>query len=86
MAETESTSHRRTIEGLAEAGSTLSLGLWAGVLLMVGVTAAVSFPLMAPPPTRSVCRQRRPGHHSPLRFAEFDLLRSDALKKSRHSS
>lgn len=47
MAETESTSHRRTIEGLAEAGSTLSLGLWAGVLLMVGVTAAVSFPLMA---------------------------------------
>lgn len=47
MAETESTSHRRTIEGLAESGSVIALGLWAGVLLMVGVTAAVTFPLIA---------------------------------------
>ncbi len=47
MTETEATSNRRTIEGLAEAGSALALGLWAGVLLMVGVTAAVTFPLMA---------------------------------------
>ncbi|MFI4855069.1 MAG: hypothetical protein ACIAQF_08855 [Phycisphaerales bacterium JB065] len=38
---------RQLLRASCEAVNGLALGLWAGVILMVGVTAAVTFPLMA---------------------------------------
>ena len=66
MPDSEVTSNRRTIQGLAEGVSTLAFGLWAGVLLMVGVTAAVSFPLLADLDVRIPSYESFDGEHHRL--------------------